>query len=259
MKIYKLSDLKIQSISLVGKPATRKKMILKAEEESPPVMFVETMIKHDAEKGIVYGIVYAPGQIDSHGDMAEAPEIEKACYSFMKGQHLQSIDKHHDGEKIPAFICESWIVKTGDPVFPDEPTGAWAVGVKLESDELITAVKTGELTGLSMAGHARRTEIKKADSELGDMINALHKSLQASVEKKETFVGVLDRFYASALKFIGAEPAVKKSETEKTEEFEQRISELEAFLKVSKQDASPAAVVDTELALGAAIASALRG
>jgi myosin heavy subunit len=54
-------------------------------------------------------------------------------------------------------------VKGGDSIFPNEPEGSWAVGIKLEDDELKALAKSGELSGISMAGKAQKTEVEKGE------------------------------------------------------------------------------------------------
>jgi len=43
----------------------------------------------------------------------------------------QQIDADHDGEVKKGFVAESWIVRQGDPLFAEEPEGAWVVGIKV--------------------------------------------------------------------------------------------------------------------------------
>ena len=44
-----------------------------------------------------------------------------------------------------SFVAESWITKGSDPLFPDEPEGSWAVGIRVEDESLWASVKKGEL------------------------------------------------------------------------------------------------------------------
>lgn len=134
----RLKDIKITHISLVKEGANGKSFIYKGEDG----YFCNVQIaKSDEEKGVVYGIVYSPDEIDSQGDSATKEEIEKAAFLFMKNLNINNVDKNHDFKPVGAFVCESWIVKSGDPLFGEEKVGSWAVGIKLESDDLKTAVK----------------------------------------------------------------------------------------------------------------------
>ncbi|WP_195836304.1 XkdF-like putative serine protease domain-containing protein [Campylobacter portucalensis] len=97
--------------------------------------------------GVVYGIVYSPDEVDAHGEMSSGEEIQKAAYGFMKGLNGGNVDREHDFKNRDAYVAESWIVRENDALFKGEKVGSWAVGIKLESDELKQAVKKGEIAG----------------------------------------------------------------------------------------------------------------
>ena len=157
-----LKDIDVTFISLVRKGANKKTIIFKSAEEAEDLKEIEIK-KFDNKKGIVYGIVYAPDEVDTQGDLAKADEIEKASQNFMRNLSNHNVDKQHSFEKEDAFVSESWIVRKNDELFPDEKQGAWAVAIKVESDELKKEIEDGNITGLSMAGSAKR--IKKSDNE----------------------------------------------------------------------------------------------
>jgi regulator of replication initiation timing len=162
-----LKNIDIHIISLVDKGANKKNIIWKSLNPGD-TSYVQTLLiqKTDEEKKIVYGIVYTPNEIDAHGDFATEAEIEKACYGFMKKSKTNSIDTQHDLDTDKnCFVGESWIVKSNDSLFPDE-TGAWAVGVKIENDEIWKSVISGEITGISMYGYAEKVaKEEKSDDE----------------------------------------------------------------------------------------------
>jgi polyhydroxyalkanoate synthesis regulator phasin len=137
------------------------------------------LTKTDEELGVAYGIVYAPDEIDAQGDTASADEIRKAAYEFIRFNGANAVDVNHDLQtRSDAYICESWIVKADDPLFSE--AGAWAVGVRLESEELRNAVKSGELGALSMYGEANVSisdDEKSVDKGLLNAIKSAIKSL----------------------------------------------------------------------------------
>lgn len=146
----KLKNILVEHISLVKKAANKRQVILKSGQVD---RIVVPILKTDEELGVAYSIVYAPGELDTHGDHTDAEEIRKAAYSTMaRGRVAKgvSIDHEHDFKPGESFVCESWIVRKGDELFPDDE-GAWAVGVKL-SDSDLEAVKKGDYTGVSMGG-----------------------------------------------------------------------------------------------------------
>lgn len=188
-----ITDLKVLLISLVDKGANGKSIILKstsAEKSSnaEEVNTTHAVIKTDVEKRLVYGIVYSPDQVDAHGDYMTSPEIEKAMHRFMKASNTNAVDTNHNLEVADGcYIVENWIVKSGDPLFPDE-VGAWALAIKIDNDEIWDKVKKGEYAGLSMYGFARKSEEKKSKnpdekSVIKKVVN-FFKSLDGEVENE---------------------------------------------------------------------------
>lgn len=193
-----LRDMKVDFLSLVSKGANGKRIIWKAGQSPTPdgktggdkpegADAFETplrkLVKSD-EKRVVYGIVYSPGQVDSQGEYAERGEIEKAAYGFMKGLRLLNVDAQHDFDPKAAFVAESWITKGADPLFPDEPEGSWAVGIRVEDESLWASVKKGELAGLSMAGYAAKVR-KGEDGVLAKMEQLLARLLKGAEEAEK--------------------------------------------------------------------------
>jgi hypothetical protein len=114
----------------------------------------------DDELQIVYGAVYCPDVVDSHGDYMNAEEIRKMAHNFCQRGHMFNVDMNHDGEKTGAYVVETFISKTGDPDFPIP--GTWVVGVHIPDENLWGAVKKGEINGFSMeaAVHTKDGEVE---------------------------------------------------------------------------------------------------
>lgn len=93
------------------------------------------IVKSDSKRRVAYGIVLAPDEHDDEHDTISAEEIEKAAYSFMYAGRYQQVESDHDGEAGKGFVAESWLVRSGDPLFAEEPDGAWAVGIKVTDVE----------------------------------------------------------------------------------------------------------------------------
>ena len=65
----RLMNVDVEFLSLVNKGANKKKIIFKSEENSSEVFQrIVDIVKIDEEKRMVYGIVYSPDEVDSHGD-----------------------------------------------------------------------------------------------------------------------------------------------------------------------------------------------
>jgi hypothetical protein len=161
-KVRRLKRIDVNFISLVDKGANRKKLVFK-REGSGELAFEKpvTIKKLDEDQRLIFCIVYSPEEIDTQGDTASADVIKDAAYNFMRCARTNNIDKQHDFIPDEGFVAESWIVKENDPVFPEEPAGSWAVGIKVENDETWNLIKCGEITGLSLAGLAVTEEIEK--------------------------------------------------------------------------------------------------
>lgn len=260
----KLSNIAITHISLVKAGANKKSIIYKSSDKEPLYARNIEIKKSDDEQGIIYGIVYAPNEEDTDGDYANADEILKASYSFMKSRHTTNVDKDHTFDVEKAFVAESWIVKSNDSVFPDEPEGSWAVAIKLEDDELKKSVKDGDIAGISMAGTATKEEeanptVSKADEKnfsLNDMLGAfknmfsstsfelrghhyndnVHKSKKDEGEEKEMTPKQIEDALTKAMKPLVDELGEMKS---KVESLEKSDKETKEALKKSRQDDNP--------------------
>ncbi|WP_086243965.1 XkdF-like putative serine protease domain-containing protein [Campylobacter devanensis] len=181
----KLENLEVSMISLVKSGANKKSIIYKSAKE--PNLSKDIKIIKSDEEGVVYGIVYSPNEIDSQGDFADANTIKTAAYSFMKSGFAKNVDREHSFNNVDAYVCQSWLIKSGDPVFPDEKEGSWAVAIKLESDELKDAVKKGEISGISMAGVANKIqaqETSKSENSLTNLIKSIETIFKQKREEK---------------------------------------------------------------------------
>jgi hypothetical protein len=110
--------------------------------------------KELSDQQIVYGVVSEPDTIDLQGDRLSAEEIQHACHKFMIAS--QKIGKQHRGP-AKADIIESYIAPVifecnGQVV----QKGSWVMAVKVHDQELWQAVKSGEITGFSIAGRGNR-------------------------------------------------------------------------------------------------------
>jgi hypothetical protein len=159
-----LKNVVVLFLSLVDKGANKRKIFWKSDSSDEPVFEKEiAIVKINDEKQMVYGIVYAPDEEDSQGDGMTAEEIEKASQNFMKARRTDKVDQQHDFDPDEGFVAENWIIRGGDPLFPVEKEGSWAVGIKVENIETWQKVKDGEITGISMGGFANaETTEKKA-------------------------------------------------------------------------------------------------
>lgn len=112
--------------------------------------------KKNAEKQIVYGVVYAPNEIDSQGEAMEAEDIEAMCHAFMRvyaQKRGEVIDTEHDNVVIGAFPVESYI-ETEDG--KSWPKGSWIMGVKVDDPVIWSKIKKGLLNGFSFEAMVKK-------------------------------------------------------------------------------------------------------
>lgn len=104
----------------------------------------------------VLGIVLEPEVVDAQGDIYSSEEIRVAAHRFMEefgGLGLMHRLRVNDQVKV----LESYLAPTdfsiGDLTVRK---GTWLLAVRVLSDELWERVKSGDLTGFSIGGSARR-------------------------------------------------------------------------------------------------------
>lgn len=235
----RLKNIDVEWISLVKKGANKRPVIFKSGDKDPAAPELRTIPiqKIDEEKRMIFGIVYAPDDVDTQGEYANAEDIEAAAHAFMKDLKNARIDKQHNETPEEAFVAESWIVRKGDPLFSDEKEGAWAVGIKVEDDDLWKSAKAGEIGGLSMGGTADKIVEKALSFDDASNLDGLFEHLMT-----------LERSISSILSDESVEDR-KSAIEESIDQFKTRVLEgvaksdrtgiLSRFLKVFKRKPEP--------------------
>jgi hypothetical protein len=158
----KLKNLDVKFISLVDRPANRKPIIYKSEDDGRARFELEVkVIEKDEKEGLVFGVVYEPGVIDSQGDWTDQGEIVKAAHRFLSSGRVQMVDLQHNYVPGAGAVVESFIKNGNDQRFPNTKDGAWCVAIKV-SDAMKPMMK--DIGGLSLAGDA--TTIEEDPSEM---------------------------------------------------------------------------------------------
>ncbi|MBC7954054.1 MAG: hypothetical protein H7Z12_19830 [Rhodospirillaceae bacterium] len=183
-----ITDLVVEYISVVDVPATGKTLTLKSGgKHVARTVSAISLTKQDDELQIAYGIVYPANTVDAHGHWANASTIRKAAERFMRDFMGGNIDKQHNFSKQDAYAVESWIIRKGDPMFPSEPEGSWAVGVKVLDRDLWKAIKAGDYTGFSLAGYGELekppTDAQQVESWLSKMAKFFEDFAKSKEEK----------------------------------------------------------------------------
>lgn len=160
---YKLKLNKLDFISAVDQPAQETAKVLLIKRKGDVNGFAR-VAKVDEELGLVFCWAFTSKSegsdyFDLHGDCIDQ-DFVKACADFMEG--ARAVDEMHDGQQ------------TGRVVFAMPMTSevAKAFGVTTETEGLMVAIrpsaealekfKTGEYTGVSIAGTGYREPFEKS-------------------------------------------------------------------------------------------------
>jgi acetyl-CoA acetyltransferase len=106
----------------------------------------------------------------------------------MRGLLVKNVDSNHDYDPKNAFVAESWLLRAPDPLFKQEQEGAWAVGIKIDDDELWREVQSGGLKALSMAGTAvkvAKSDQSQQSEEDQSILKRLAKAIKNLMNHKE--------------------------------------------------------------------------
>ncbi len=114
---------------------------------------VRIIAKSSDDERIAVGIVYEPDEMDAHGDYSTEDEIRKAAWNFMESGQVFKVN--HQGVPIAAQVLESYIAPA-DFLLSDEVVkkGTWILTTRVLDDEIWSKIKSGCVTGYSMAGTA---------------------------------------------------------------------------------------------------------
>jgi len=156
-KAFAITNAKISFVSLVDKAANKKQfLITKADDGSAKFTTYGRILKADADRHFVTGIVYEPDTEDTQGEYMTEEEIIKAESWFMKNSG--AVDIQHNFEKCAGCsVVESFVAKS-DMTIEEKPVkkGSWVMTVEVTDPDVWTAIKKGEITGFSMGGMAER-------------------------------------------------------------------------------------------------------
>lgn len=110
----------------------------------------------EGEQRFVLGVVMEPDAEDSQGDVTSEDEIRQAAHTFMAKYRTRGLmHRANLGERV--FIVESYIAPA-DLTFNGVKVrkGTWLMAWRIEDDQIWEGVKSGQYTGFSIGGTARR-------------------------------------------------------------------------------------------------------
>lgn len=142
-----LSNEELADLMEVQEAAAVGKVLVETGPEDFPPTYPSWVKKTNEEKQLVWGEVYVPGVLDTHGDFMTALEVEKMAHRFLADGKTRRVDVNHDQQLRECEIVESFIARPNDPEFIE---GAWVICMKVHDEELWRAIKEGALNGFSM-------------------------------------------------------------------------------------------------------------
>lgn len=99
------------------------------------------------DRQILFGEVYTPNVLDTHGEMMLSDGVELMAHRFMASLKNDQIDIMHDNRVVKAVVIESFIAREGDAEYNE---GAWVVALKIEDTGLWDEIKRGKYNGFSI-------------------------------------------------------------------------------------------------------------
>jgi DNA adenine methylase len=130
--------------------------VLAKHRQSHGLTLEVPIIKTDSEEQFVLGIVLEPDFVDAQGDVVSREEIRQAAHDFLAEVRTRGLQHSEDlGERVK--IVESYVAPA-DFQLDDfvVKAGTWLMGWTILDKEIWQGVKTGQYTGFSIGGSARR-------------------------------------------------------------------------------------------------------
>ena len=127
--------------------------------QSTDALVAVRLVKRDAERRLVTGVVLEPDTVDLQKDTVTAEEIGLAMERWMLAGHAWDV-QHEGPEREDIKLVECYQCPA-DVVIGEEPVrkGTWVTTVKVLDDDLWAKVKAGEITGFSIEGLGVRTPV----------------------------------------------------------------------------------------------------
>lgn len=116
------------------------------------------ILKKDAYRQIVFGVVLSPNEIDTQDDYMQAKDIEEAAHKYL--EQCRVVGTEHTGP-IKAVPVESYIAPqdlnlAGQNGPQLVKKGSWVLGVKILDAQEWQKVLSGDYTGFSVGGFGLR-------------------------------------------------------------------------------------------------------
>lgn len=189
-----LKDVTITHVSYVKRGANKKQFFLAKNDCSRADIQFDMQFfskSDDDERKLLYGVVYEPDIEDSHGDAMTKDEIEKTAHEFL--EFYRNIDTEHNMLAGAGTVVESYVtpieMKIGKNVIK---AGSWIL-VTRATDEIWDAWKAGDITGYSMFGISRETQMSKGESKLKKFLENVLSKVGLSKAFNETVESTIEQ------------------------------------------------------------------
>lgn len=194
-KKRQLKDVTVTHVSYVRRGVNKKQFFLaksicdRAEVEFPVRFFAKQ--DEESEKKLLYGVVYEPDLEDACGDVMTSDEIEKTAHEFL--QFYRNIDTEHNLLAGAGVVVESYIAPVNFNIGGNEiKAGSWVLVTKA-NDEIWEAWKNGDITGYSMFGISRETQVSKGEPIMKSWIKKMLDAVGLSKSFDEVMANTIDK------------------------------------------------------------------
>lgn len=152
------SDVHVDSTDTGDQPAAPRK-----RKRKPPTDEADVeVVKADAARRLVYGVVLEPDVEDTQGDIVSPDDVEKAAHGYVYDHIRPDIigDQHRQAAPPTVRPVESFVAPC-DFTMGDQTIrkGSWVLVGKIDDDELWQQVLAGQKTGWSVGGVGRRVPL----------------------------------------------------------------------------------------------------
>ena len=176
------SEMGLKTVSLVSDPAIQINWI-KFNKQSEIKLAIQ-----NEDKRIIFTPVLIPNQLiyrniagEEFNLMFDKETIEQVEQKWVKDNLSSTVDIEHSSKLIDGVTLFESVLLNNERFatakgFEGLPEGTWFLTGKVESDEVWTKVKSGEINGVSIDGLFKTAEVKKvtmSDEQIIKIINNL--------------------------------------------------------------------------------------
>ena len=132
------------------------------EETTKDVSFYTQWVEKSLDEQLVSGVVLQPEVVDAQGDIMSEDVIKKAAHRFLSDYNKETkLGLQHKEFKKRFDLLESYVVPQESIINNKNiKKGSWFVVVKVLDSKVWDLIKTGKITGFSIGGKAKVTQIK---------------------------------------------------------------------------------------------------